>query len=1017
MRKYWKFLLVLTFVVVTMLMLTVSVAADEKYCSTCDDVTERCEDCYRCLVHNDNCCEDCGLCYEHHEDLWCKMCEDECIVNSPGCIEENCLLCADCYFKCDMCDKCIVCEDENGCAEHGVCRECMESNDAYCTACDQGLCCFHEWGCEYCYICIGCVDQWCDDCKRCPECTIFCSYDNCSNCYECGIDFCPGCDICEDHADLMCELCGYCGECVDICEICEVVCGDCMGLCPDCNAVCGECTTLCPDCGVCGDCANICPDCGLCENCTTLCEGCYTCEDHVDIICEDCGDHCSNCFQEFCGDCGLCSDCVDFCEECREYCVECAYVCPECGVCENCVDLCFDCENCESHCTCDDGPSYDGSGSGGDDDGYDDGGDGDGEDDDDHNHDSDTVNKKKCPGCGIKKLLCWSCGRCEKCCTCTRFWQKCTECGDYSDVLCRKSDTCLDCVKVCGYCDERGACCYDFCKNCGYCEKCCKCSNRQLITIGDCCGDDNVEVCSICREACDTCSWICRGCGTCLECADGKMCTTDYYCENCATLCTNIASGDCDAGCSNHSTLCRRCGKCDSCVTFCDSCSYCIECCICDGDLNEDWYSHDCNDFTKCSVCGNYCTACSFLCPECNVCENCAMICGNCLKCEACAGSCPECNYCLDCCECGGVVLEHDHYASAGEQRYNSTHHWAICGIKGCTFEFEGSREEHTFADGALQCTSCLYTKTAAGHTHSITKVRGLAASCAKAGYKEYYSCSGCNKLFSDAKAKNEIFNIDEWKNGDGKIDALGHNHTKKVHDDAHLVPGSGSNCQSYKRYYFECSRCGALGTTSWVSSTLGEHVYDTTKWGYKDGTGHARKCKYCDELKPIESHIPGAEATETTAQICSGCGYVLSPATGHTHNFTKVDEVAATCTTDGNIRYYVCGDCGEWYENLLGTVIIQNHDDVVIKAETATHVDLDLNGECDVCKKKNPAEKPSETDSPVEDPTDNPTDNQKDNNEKSEISLWLLIVITVVAVAIGVGLALIIAGKKNKKS
>ena len=39
-----------------------------------------------------------------------------------------------------------------------------------------------------------------------------------------------------------------------------------------------------------------------------------------------------------------------------------------CGVCENCEDFCFDCEYCESHCTCDDSPGYNGSGSGGKDD-------------------------------------------------------------------------------------------------------------------------------------------------------------------------------------------------------------------------------------------------------------------------------------------------------------------------------------------------------------------------------------------------------------------------------------------------------------------------------------------------------------------------------------------------------------------------------------------------------------------------------------------------------------------------
>ena len=57
------------------------------------------------------------------------------------------------------------------------------------------------------------------------------------------------------------------------------------------------------------------------------------------------------------------------------------------------------------------------------------------------------------------------------------------------------------------------------------------------------------------------------------------MCTTDYYCENCTTLCSGIIGlgGSCDAGCSNHSKLCQQCGQCDSCVTICPDCKKAYE--------------------------------------------------------------------------------------------------------------------------------------------------------------------------------------------------------------------------------------------------------------------------------------------------------------------------------------------------------------------------------------------------------------------------------------------------------
>ena len=42
----------------------------------------------------------------------------------------------------------------------------------------------------------------------------------------------------------------------------------------------------------------------------------------------------------------------------------------------------------------------------------------------------------------------------------------------------------------------------------------------------------------------------------------------------------------------------------------------------------------------------------------------------------------------------------------------------------------------------------------------------------------------------------------------------------------------------------------------------------------------------------PIHTHTPGAAATCTTAQTCTGCGEVLATALGHTPG------AAADCTT-----------------------------------------------------------------------------------------------------------------------
>ena len=52
-----------------------------------------------------------------------------------------------------------------------------------------------------------------------------------------------------------------------------------------------------------------------------------------------------------------------------------------------------------------------------------------------------------------------------------------------------------------------------------------------------------------------------------------------------------------------------------------------------------------------------------------------------------------------------------------------------------------------------------------------------------------------------------------------------------------------------------------------------------------------------------------------------------------HTHELTKVDEKAPTCTEKGNKAYYVCDGCGNWYEDATGNILITDHSSVEIAA------------------------------------------------------------------------------------
>ena len=103
------------------------------------------------------------------------------------------------------------------------------------------------------------------------------------------------------------------------------------------------------------------------------------------------------------------------------------------------------------------------------------------------------------------------------------------------------------------------------------------------------------------------------------------------------------------------------------------------------------------------------------------------------------------------------------------------------------------------------------------------------------------------------------------------------------------------------------CSICGQK------YGDLAPHNYKT-EWS-TDETNHWHECSVCGDKKDEAAHIPGEEATETTHQTCTVCGYVIKAATGHVHGYTEknTDEkylkTPATCTAKA-VYYYSCS-CG----------------------------------------------------------------------------------------------------------
>ena len=124
--------------------------------------------------------------------------------------------------------------------------------------------------------------------------------------------------------------------------------------------------------------------------------------------------------------------------------------------------------------------------------------------------------------------------------------------------------------------------------------------------------------------------------------------------------------------------------------------------------------------------------------------------------------------------------------------------------------------------------------------------------------------------------------------------DPLGHSYTVRIETDAYLKERA-LTCTTADTYWYACSRCsasaeedGAAESCFYASLTFGPHHFDTESWGYIGTDGHAHLCS-CGAADLVQAHVPGPEATEDAAQICTACLFELAPKLPHTHRFDEI--------------------------------------------------------------------------------------------------------------------------------
>ena len=109
--------------------------------------------------------------------------------------------------------------------------------------------------------------------------------------------------------------------------------------------------------------------------------------------------------------------------------------------------------------------------------------------------------------------------------------------------------------------------------------------------------------------------------------------------------------------------------------------------------------------------------------------------------------------------------------------------------------------------------------------SENLTEVDAVEPDCDTNGVKAYWACS-CGKYYEDADAESEIADLTAWKNGDGKIEKLGHGHTEgfgytdlengnhsvTCKDCGEVIIESEGHDYTYNTQNHECE-CGAVET------------------------------------------------------------------------------------------------------------------------------------------------------------------------------------------------------------
>ena len=237
---------------------------------------------------------------------------------------------------------------------------------------------------------------------------------------------------------------------------------------------------------------------------------------------------------------------------------------------------------------------------------------------------------------------------------------------------------------------------------------------------------------------------------------------------------------------------------------------------------------------------------------------------------------------------------------------------WIGATISGTTLTVKYPNLSGILVSYIYNCGNGWTARFALAHTHMMTKVEAIDATCTEVGNTEYYTCSVCSGCFADEAGTTDLGY--SWI-----IAPKGHT--------LEAAAGKAATCTAEgNTEYYTCSACG-----KYFSDVAGKNEIEENSW-VQAAAGHTPKV------------IPGTAATCTEPGLtegskCAVCGIVLAkqqeiPALGHSAVTDKA--VSATCTEDSWTEGSHCGRCGATLKK-QERVPALGHSAVTDKAVSAT--------------------------------------------------------------------------------